>query len=159
MSSGRLPHPYLKHTNRREHNLTSLYRMAEFVAGSLTPVDYFAFHSSTTHLRCTPWQYCRIYGLNLPTASGHYGHMRGAKAGVSQPRRSPPCILHRSEARSSGGVDHAEPAMVHRGTYAPFRGGPISDYNITIVHQETTTALVWSLCCGRRLTGLYRVRT
>ena len=67
--------------------------MAEFVAVSLNPVFYFALHSNTIHFLCTPWQYCRTYGLDLPTSSVITG-MRGAKAGISPPRRSPPCMKY-----------------------------------------------------------------
>ena len=46
----------------------------------------------------TPWQYlCPIYGRDLPTSTTYctssvIAGMRGAKAGVSPPRRSPPCV-------------------------------------------------------------------
>ena len=41
---------------------------------------------------CTRRQYCRIYGLDLPVSSEKSG-MRGAKAGVMPPRRSPNTFL------------------------------------------------------------------
>ena len=40
----------------------------------------------------SPWQYCRIYALNLPTSWVITG-VRGAKAAVSLPRRSPPRMM------------------------------------------------------------------
>ena len=42
------------------------------------------------YFSCIPLQYSHIYGLDLPTSSVVAG-VRGAKAGVSPPRRSPPC--------------------------------------------------------------------
>ena len=42
---------------------------------------------------CTLSQYCRTYGLDLPTSSVITG-MRGTKAGVIPPRRSPPCTIY-----------------------------------------------------------------
>ena len=66
-----------------------LSRMAEFVGGSLITVFSVALHSNTIHFLCTPWQFWRILGLDLPTSSV-ITSMRGAKAGVSPPRRSPP---------------------------------------------------------------------
>ena len=44
--------------------------------------------------------WCRIYGLDLPTSSVITG-MRGAKAGVSSPWRSPYCILHKNVTTSA----------------------------------------------------------
>ena len=49
-----------------------------------------SLHSDAIYFSCTPWQCRRIYGLDLPTYSV-ITDMRGAKAGVSPPRRSPPC--------------------------------------------------------------------
>ena len=52
-------------------------RMAKFVAGSLDLIPVFSFSSFKRDLFivCTPWQYYRICGLDLPT-SCHYGHAR-----------------------------------------------------------------------------------
>ena len=55
---------------------------------------FLSLHSNTKYFCCTPSQFCRIYGLDLPTASVITG-MRGAKAGVSQSRRSRPCTMYR----------------------------------------------------------------
>ena len=68
-------------------------RMAKFVAGSLNLIPVFPFSSFNAIYF---WWYplaalCRIYGLDLPTSSVIAG-MREAKAGVSPPRRSPPCM-------------------------------------------------------------------
>ena len=64
----------------------------------LIPV-FFSLHSNTTYFQCTPWQFCRIYSVGfLPNtkytyhASSVITGMRRAKAGVSPPRRSPPCV-------------------------------------------------------------------
>ena len=70
-----------------------LCRVAKFVAGSLNLVPVF---SSSSFKRDVFFMYplavlCRIYGLDLPTSSV-ITDMRGAKAAVSPPRRSPPCI-------------------------------------------------------------------
>ena len=71
-------------------DFTILYRIAEFLAGSLIPVFYSALHSNTINFLCTPWQYCRVCGLDFPTSLVISG-MRGAKAGVRPMRRRPPC--------------------------------------------------------------------
>ena len=67
--------------------------MAKIVVGSLNliPVFLFILTRIVFHVR-TPWHYRRIYGLDLLTSSVITG-MRGATAGVSPPRRSPPRIL------------------------------------------------------------------
>ena len=53
----------------------------------------------------TPWQYyCRFYGLDLPTSSA-IASMRGAKAGVSPPRRSPACIEDSSKTSLRGHLE------------------------------------------------------
>ena len=65
----------------------------KFAAGSLNPIPVFSISSLKRDLF---WMYplavlCRIYGLDLLIFLAITG-MRGAKAGVSPPRRSPPCI-------------------------------------------------------------------
>ena len=49
--------------------------------------------SNTIYFSCTPWQYCRIFCLELPmkTAWAITG-VRASKAGFSPPIRSPPCV-------------------------------------------------------------------
>ena len=53
---------------------------------------FFLFIQTRFIFLCTPRQYCRIYALDMPTSSVITG-MHGAKAGVSPPRRTPPCIV------------------------------------------------------------------
>ena len=60
-----------------------------FFAGSLNLICFVSLHS---HAFMYPLAVlCRIYGLDLPTSSV-IADMRGAKAGVGPPRRSPACI-------------------------------------------------------------------
>ena len=70
-------------------------RMTKFVAGSLNLISLFSF-SSFKHdlflMRPLAVLLCRIFGLDLPICSVMAG-MRGAKAGVSPPRQSPPCTV------------------------------------------------------------------
>ena len=68
-------------------------RMAKFVAGPLNLMPVYSFSSFKRDLLLMyPLAVlCRFYGLDLPTSSVLMD-MRGAKAGVSPPRRSPPCI-------------------------------------------------------------------
>ena len=69
-------------------------RMAKFVAGPLNLMPVYSFSSFKRDLLLMyPLAVlCRFYGLDLPTSSVLMD-MRGAKAGVSPPRRSPPCII------------------------------------------------------------------
>ena len=62
--------------------------------------NVFFIFVQARYFQCTPWLYCRIYGLDLPIFLVSTG-MRGAKAGVSPPRRSPPCSLHFENDSSS----------------------------------------------------------
>ena len=66
--------------------------MAKFVAGSLNLITVFYCSPIKRDLffMCPLAVLCRIYGLDLPAFLGDYG-LRGAKAGVSPPRRIPPC--------------------------------------------------------------------
>ena len=42
--------------------------MVQFVAVVLHLIPVFiSFHSNTIQLKCTPWQLCRMYSLDLPT--------------------------------------------------------------------------------------------
>ena len=67
--------------------------------GSLHPISVCSFSSfKHDNFQCTPWQYYRIFNVDfLPITIyiscilGITG-MRGAKAGVSSPQRSPPCF-------------------------------------------------------------------
>ena len=69
-------------------------RMPNFFAGSLNLIPVFSFSSFERDLFLMhPLAVlCRIYGLDLLrlVITG----MRGANAGVSSPRRSPPCIIN-----------------------------------------------------------------
>ena len=49
-----------------------------------------SLQSNTVYFESTPCRYCRIYGFHLPRTSSIIKGMRGAKAGVSPPRRSLP---------------------------------------------------------------------
>ena len=57
-----------------------------------------SIHSNKMFFQCTPWQYCRIFSVGVFTYNSAYHTssditgMRGTKAGVTPPRRSPPCI-------------------------------------------------------------------
>ena len=59
---------------------------------NLIPLLYFSSFKHDLFL-CTPWQYYRIHGLDLRKSSVTTG-MRGAKAGVSPPRRSLTCMQY-----------------------------------------------------------------
>ena len=54
------------------------------VAGSLNLIPvFFSLHSNAIYFLYTPWQYCCIYGLDLPPSSVITG-MRGAKTSISE---------------------------------------------------------------------------
>ena len=57
---------------------------------NLIPDFFFLVAQTPFILHAPPGQYRRIYGLDLPTPSVTRG-MRGAEAGASTPRKSPPC--------------------------------------------------------------------
>ena len=56
-----------------------------------------SLNPNTIFFRCTPWQYCRIFSVDFETYNTYHTFlgstgMRGTKAGVSPPRRNPPCM-------------------------------------------------------------------
>ena len=66
-------------------------RMVKFVAGSLNLIPAFSLIIQTRDIFLIPLgSVVAFTGLDLPTYLVITG-MRGAKAGVSPPRRSPPC--------------------------------------------------------------------
>ena len=69
--------------------------VTKFVAGLSNLILVFSFSSLKHDLfLCSPWQhYSRIFGPDLPTSSTITAGMRGAKAGVNPPRRSPSLVL------------------------------------------------------------------
>ena len=72
-----------------------LCRMVKFwfwFVESIIPVLYFSSFERGLFFMYPLAVLCRIYGLDWPTSSVFTG-MRGAKAGVSPPRRDPSCIL------------------------------------------------------------------
>ena len=60
--------------------------------GSLDLVPVFSFSAFKHDLFfcSTPWQYCRIYRLDLPTTSSVVTGMHGTKASVSTPAAAKP---------------------------------------------------------------------
>ena len=73
--------------------MTTLVAVVHFIGFQCS-----SLHSNTIFFQCTPWQYCRIYSVDfLPMIHTRYRissvftGMRGATAGVTPPRRSPPC--------------------------------------------------------------------
>ena len=73
-------------------------RMAKIAAGSMnlipsSVVFLFIQTRSIFNVR-TPWQYCRVHGLDLLNTYSVIMGMRGAKTGVSPPRRSHHCTSY-----------------------------------------------------------------
>ena len=59
--------------------------------GLLNLIPVLSFHSNTIDCLDAPWSYCCTYGLDFANynTSSTISDIRGAKAGVSPPRRSP----------------------------------------------------------------------